>query len=118
MKIKRTLSVVFALTLPICAAACSGPQQQEESEVLPLWQQSEPYNGTHIYNIAETDEWLVRGGVCDYVIVLPAQAEEYEIFAASELADVFRRALQICPDIVEYDVRAPIRTQERWPWGR
>ena len=70
MKIKRTLSVVFALTLPICAAACSGPQQQEESEVLPLWQQSEPYIGTHIYNIAETDEWLVRGGVCDYVIVL------------------------------------------------
>lgn len=92
MKIKRTLSVVFALTLPICAAACSGPQQQKESEVLPLWQQSEPYNGTHIYNIAETDEWLVRGGVCDYVIVLPAQAEEYEIFAASELAQLFAEA--------------------------
>ena len=102
MRAKQALSVMLALALPLCSAACSDPATQGgETSVLGSWQQSEAYNGMHIYNMTQTDEYLVRDGTCAYTIVIPDDAQEDEMTAALELEQLFSQATGCSLSIVE-----------------
>ena len=47
---------------------------------------------THIYNVRETSDWLVRNNTTDYVLVIPENSRTYEKTGAEDFATLFRAA--------------------------
>lgn len=86
------LSIVFS-----GCSDCSGCDKKEEVAVVS----GVEYKGVHELNATETNEWLVKDGKTDYVVVVPSETSATINVAKDEFIDLFRMATGITLSIVK-----------------
>lgn len=82
----------FTIGLLLAATALSAFGCKEEEEESSTKEETKQENPNRYENIEETDGYLLKRGVSDYKIVLPAQAQTKEMLAVSELTALFKEA--------------------------
>lgn len=110
MKMKKLFSKIVCGILCLCtvfsAVACEGGKGAQNSEMpsdsvaeneqtSSLLGKRYTYEGTHIFTAPEADTYIVEGGRTEYQILLPSDANQYEIKAATELITFFKQATNI-----------------------
>ncbi len=76
----KYVASILCLSLFLGCSSCSSKKQSENSE-----------SETVVVEVVE-NEYLYRGGVSEYSILIPNDANYYESFAASELSENLKRA--------------------------
>ncbi|MBQ3506217.1 MAG: DUF4838 domain-containing protein [Clostridia bacterium] len=71
-----------------CAEAAEEAETQSEVDV---W----TGRGIHTATVSETDEYIVKNGTTDYVLLLPEQPKEYEIYAADLINEYMQLSLGV-----------------------
>lgn len=82
------LIVAFAA---VSFSACGNERQPEKTEKIT-------YDGTHVFNVSDTENKIVSNGMTDYVVVYPEQTDEILMLAVSEFQEFFRRATGVAID--------------------
>ena len=110
MKIKKLFSKIVCGFLCLCTAfsavACEGcngsktsdsssESSSENKQTSALLGKRYTYEGTHIFTAPETDSYIVEDGRTEYQILIPSNANKYEIKAATELTAFFKQATGI-----------------------
>lgn len=89
--LKAVTSTLLALVLVFSTACTQGTSEQSsEPEVEKV-----NYAGTHIYTATDTDEYIVKNGKTDYVIVIPSNCSETIKTALEEFVWLFKKATGI-----------------------
>lgn len=99
---KKFLLVLLSLCFFVTAfSGCdTGNGSKKESNALD-YLKTDSVEGTHIFNISETDKKIVSGGKTDYKVVFPAEPTEMEQNAVDELLYFFKEATGISIESVE-----------------
>lgn len=88
------LSTVFSVAG--CGSSSDTPSSSSETEqTSTLLGKKYTYEGTHIFTAPEADTYIVENGRTEYKILLSAEANMYELKAASELTAFFKQATNI-----------------------
>jgi len=94
----KFFSLVLSATILFSATACGGnglnlfgkgEKPKDETDKLNV------YQGTHIYTAPDTDDYLVRNGRSDYIVVIPENAGENVLIAQEEFVHLFKMATGI-----------------------
>lgn len=92
---KKILCLMLGLMLTLAATfsftACGSEQTPKESERIT-------YDGTHVFNVTDTENKIVSNGLTDYIVVYPEQTDEILMLAVTEFQDFFREATGIAID--------------------
>ena len=88
-KITKMISLLLGATLVIGAAGC---KKEEQITADPARATLDTYVGTHDYTAPDTENFLVKNGVCNYRIVIPENASETIISAKDEFVCLFQKA--------------------------
>lgn len=98
---KKFISILLA----ICACfsfmltACKNSQSNSSNEVQKPIETDNArvrYQGTHIFNIKESDtEYLIKNGTSDYKILIPNVETKYTNLGADEFSTLFREATNV-----------------------
>ncbi len=94
--IMAIISLTLALVFFFSACNCNGCKDDNSPEE-PTTVETEraTYQGTHIYTMNETNEYLVQNGKSDYVVVVPQETTNYLRTAMSEFTYLFKMATNI-----------------------
>ncbi len=109
-KLFKTLTAGFLAATLICSASACGLNESNGSTGggdvadTTLVRERYTYEGTHIMTAPELDnEYLVRNGDTDYVLLTPASPESNEKIAIEEFQTFFKKATDIDINIVRDD---------------
>ena len=91
------LALFVAFSVVFSGCDCSGCDKKEEVAVVS----GVEYKGVHELNATETDEWLVKDGKTDYVIVVPLETSTVINVAKDEFIDLFRMATGITLSVIK-----------------
>lgn len=81
-----------------------GQEQNSPTGKVPT---EEVYNGTHIFDISETSNYLLKNGKTDYKIVVPEHCGTYVLQAKTEFVYLFKEATGVTiPSITDAELTA------------
>lgn len=103
------LAGIFAVS----AVGCAKEKKEEKPQTGNVGEQTdnvgarEVYNGTHVFDITETSNYLVKDGKTDYKIVIPERCGTYVQQAKTEFVYLFKEATGVTlPAITDAEVTA------------
>jgi len=112
---KRVLSITMALSAFVTSAvACGG-----ETDDTPAYDKIQPaetksdFVGTHDFTMTETDEYLVKDGKTDYVLVVSPTLTGIETTAKDEFVELFMQATNIRIPVVTAEGMSHDTTSKR-----
>lgn len=93
------LVLILVLTVSVSAFACQDPDKGTEvdplNEFTPI-----SYEGTHVYTNQDSADYLVKGGVCEYNLVLPENPSTQLSLAKDEFVILFKHATGITLNVI------------------
>lgn len=99
-KITLMLVSAFMSCILLGSVGCSCSKKKKELDYNIDIQGDVP-GGIHDYDISETGEFLLKGGVTGYKIVIPQNSEQNEITASIELSNLFYEATGVSLEVVK-----------------
>ncbi|MBE5751980.1 MAG: DUF4838 domain-containing protein [Clostridiales bacterium] len=91
--IKKSMAILLMASVLTGVFGCKSDSEESTEEIPET-------DSTKQENVLPTDEYLLLQGQSNYKIVHPKNAHEKELFAASELRDLFREATNVQLSIV------------------
>lgn len=99
-KLIITLLLCVIMTLTACGGKGTAPTPEPDNTLVP----NVPVpteSGKHEFDVRETDGYVILNGVTQYKIVIPANAGETTLLAASELKHFVSEATGVSMEVVE-----------------
>jgi len=103
-KKSKILSLLLSFTI-LFSVGCKSDSEEsatEEESVSKIDSLRSTYDGTHVFNVTETDKDFVKDGKTDYKVVVSATAGVYVANAVTEFRYFFEKATGIYLDVI-YD---------------
>lgn len=90
----KAICIILATVSCLCGFGC-GKKTSSAGVTISKPKDKASYNGTHVYTAPETDDYLVRNGKTEYVLVVDPNATGAERTAKEEFKTLFRQATGI-----------------------
>lgn len=110
-KLNRVITGILAAAMVCTSAACAGGNQggNDSSKDDTVVRERYTYEGTHIMTAPEVEnEYIVKNGETDYVMVVPASQDSYVKTAVDEFSLFFKKATDIELKVVRDDSNDPV----------